>query len=98
MIRHIVMFNWKAGTPESIKTDVVQGFDHMKKNIEHVINMDCGNDQGLAEGNYDFAMIADFADKEAWAAYRVHPEHLAFVQKFGALSAEIARIQFEIQR
>jgi len=41
-------------------------------------------------------MIADFADKEAWSGYRMHPEHLAFVQKFGALAADIARIQIEI--
>jgi len=32
----------------------------------------------------------------AWSGYRMHPEHLAFVQKFGALAADIARIQIEI--
>ncbi|MDH4059418.1 MAG: Dabb family protein [Aquincola sp.] len=96
MIRHIVMFTWKPGTPASIKEDVLKGFAHMKNTIEHVIHMECGNDQKLAEGNYDFAMIADFADKQAWSAYRTHPEHLAFVKKFGALSDQIARIQIEI--
>jgi hypothetical protein len=96
MIRHIVMFTWKDGTPDTIKDDVVAGFEHMKRSIEHVIDMKCGSDQGFAEGNFDFAMIADFADKAAWSGYRMHPEHLAFVQKFGALSANIARIQIEI--
>jgi hypothetical protein len=96
MIRHIVMFTWKDGTPTSIKEDVLAGFDHMKQAIEHVIDMKCGSDQGFADGNYDFAMIADFADKEAWSGYRMHPEHLSFVQKFGALAADIARIQIEI--
>ena len=96
MIRHVVMFNWKPGTPDSIKEDVLAGFAHMKNTIEHVIDMQCGNNTGFAPGNYDFAMIADFADKEAWSGYREHPEHIAFVQKFGALSAEIARIQIEI--
>jgi hypothetical protein len=90
------MFTWKDGTPDTIKGEVLAGFDHMKKSIEHVIRMDCGSDQRFADGNYDFAMIADFADKEAWSGYRMHPEHLAFVQKFGALSANIARIQIEI--
>ena len=96
MIRHIVMFTWKPETPASIKDDVQKGFAHMKNSIEHVIHMECGTDQKLAEGNYDFAMIADFADPQAWSAYRIHPEHLAFVKKFGALSDQIARIQIEI--
>ena len=90
------MFTWKDGTHASIKEDVLAGFDHMKQAIEHVIDMKCGSDQGFADGNFDFAMIADFADKEAWSGYRMHPEHLAFVKKFGALSADIARIQIEI--
>lgn len=96
MIRHIVMFNWKPETDEDTPSKVEQGFMHMRDTIKEVVSMQCGADLSLADGNFDYAMIADFASVEDWQAYRDHPKHIAFVQEFGALAKEAARIQIEI--
>ena len=34
-----------------------------------------GADLGLAEGNYDFAVVGDFDDEDAYRRYAAHPEH-----------------------
>lgn len=96
MIRHIVMFNWKPGTDTAIHDEVAAGFAHMREAIPNVVSMIAGSDLGLAEGNFDFAMIADFASTEDWQSYREHPEHIAFVQRFGAHAAAATRIQIKI--
>jgi hypothetical protein len=35
----------------------------------------------VAEGNGDFALVADFADHDAYVAYEEHPAHVRFVQQ-----------------
>jgi stress responsive alpha/beta barrel protein len=96
MIRHIVMFNWKPDVPGDIATQVRAGFDHMRDVIPQVVSMQCGPDLGLAEGNFDYAMVADFQSAEDWRTYRDHPEHIAFFQRFGPFAAGATRVQLEI--
>ena len=36
---------------------------------------------GLAAGNADFAVVADFADADAWQRYQTHPAHVAVVER-----------------
>lgn len=96
MIRHIVMFNWKDGTDASVIEEVSAGFAHMRDTIPNVVSMAWGADQGLAEANFDYAMIADFENAEDWKAYQVHPEHVGFFQRFGQYAAAAARVQIEI--
>lgn len=96
MIRHMVMFNWKPDTDAEIHDQVRDGFEHMRKTIPCVASMICGSDLGLADGNFDFAMIADFASVDDWQSYRDHPEHVAFVQRFGQHALAATRIQIEI--
>ena len=40
-----------------------------------------GPDAGINEGNYDFAVVADFDDADGYLGYRDHPAHRAVVDK-----------------
>jgi hypothetical protein len=40
-----------------------------------------GPDAGLAPGNADFAIIADFDDADAWRRYQAHPAHVDVVER-----------------
>lgn len=96
MIRHVVLFTWKPGIDPSVIEEVNAGFARMLETIPHVTAMAWGPDLGLADGNYDFAMTADFTSVDEWKAYQVHPEHVGFFQRFGAHAAAPTRVQFEI--
>ncbi|MDE0217078.1 MAG: Dabb family protein, partial [bacterium] len=56
-----------------------------------------GPDLGLAEDNFDFAVVGDFADQEAYFAYRDHPEHRRIILDIirPAIS-DRASIQYEV--
>lgn len=96
MIRHVVMFNWKSDAPKDISTRVYKGFEYMRDTIPEVVSMTCGPDLDLAEGNFDFVMVADFASAEDWKNYRDHANHIAFFQEFGGFASGATRIQYEV--
>ena len=96
MIRHIVLICWADGVTEENIQQVCAGFDDLQSAIPLVRNMIYGPDLDLVEGNYDFAMIADFDSVDDWQAYRDHPEHQSFAQSFVPWASAAARIQFEL--
>ncbi len=55
-----------------------------------------GYDLGLREGNWSFAIVADFTDGEAYRAYDQDPAHNHARAGLLPLTEQIARIQFEM--
>ncbi len=56
-----------------------------------------GADAKVSEGNFDFAIVADFDDVESFRAYVVHPAHQRLVaEAIRPLVAERAAVQFRI--
>ena len=49
--------------------------------IAELRGYDVGPDAGINQGNYDFAVVADFDDRAGYLAYRNHPAHRAVVDK-----------------
>jgi len=96
MVRHIVLLKWKPETtPEQIQASA-DGFAGLRASISVVRNMHFGPDLGLMDGTFDYAMVADFDSPEDWHAYRDHPDHIAFAQKFAHLAADAARVQYTL--
>lgn len=57
-----------------------------------------GRDAGLRPGNWDYVITADFVDAEADRRYDGDEEHNRLRRElFGPVSAEIARLQFEVR-
>ncbi len=51
---------------------------------------------GVNPGGYEFVVVADFADRDAYLVYRDHPAHRAVVDAFiTPIAAERAAIQYE---
>jgi len=96
MVRHIVLLKWKPDTsPEQVQASA-EGFAGMRDSIDVVRSMYFGPDLGLMDGTFDYAMVADFDSVEDWHAYRDHPDHIAFFQRFGHLAADVARVQYAL--
>ena len=65
-------------------------------NCPGTLSYTIGNDLGLREGNWSFAIVADFTDAEAYRAYDHDPEHNQARAGLIQLTEQIARIQFEM--
>ena len=97
MIRHVVMFRFRDDADEAQRHAVRDAIAAMPEATGVTEAYAIGFDLGLAEGNYDFAVVGDFADHGAYLAYRDHPEHRRIVSEvIGPAIADRAAIQYAI--
>ena len=75
MIRHVVLLRWTSeATPEQHQA-VVQALATLPESIPQNAAYRPGTDLGLAEGNADLAVIADFASVPDYESYRDDAAH-----------------------
>jgi hypothetical protein len=75
MLRHVVLLRWKEGATEAEKRAVEEGLRALPAAIPQIRRYELGADAGLAEGNFDFALVADFDSPADFVTYQEHPEH-----------------------
>jgi hypothetical protein len=96
MIRHVVLFRWKAAATAEQKQRVVDELSRLPAIVPSLRAYRLGLDLGLNEGNYDFAAAADFDDVAGYLAYRDDPEHQAIIAEFiRPIAGERAAVQYE---
>lgn len=81
MLRHVVFFNWKEETTEAEKQAVEAGLGALPARIPQIRRYEIGRDLGLADGNFDFALVADFDSIEDYEVYQAHPEHQRVIRE-----------------
>ncbi len=69
---HVVTFKWRA---EPDATAIATALRDLIATVDGVRSYLCGPDAGMTAGAYDFAVVGSFADRDAFIAYRDHPEH-----------------------
>jgi len=95
MIRHTVMFRWKPGTIPADIAAVTEGLGGLPAAIREIRDYRFGHDLGVNDGNFDFVVVADFADVDDYVAYRDHPLHRALIaERIAPHVAERAAVQF----
>jgi hypothetical protein len=96
MLRHVVMFRWKPEATQQQKETVAAELSKLPPVIGSIRAYVLGADAGLGQGNFEFAVTADFDGQAGWAAYRDDPAHRAVVDKhILPILAERAAVQFE---
>jgi len=96
MIRHVVMFRWAEGATEEQQGLAAAEVARLPSVVPSLRAFASGADVGVNQGNFDFAVAADFDDVDGYVAYRDHPEHRAIVEKFiRPITAQRAAVQFE---
>jgi hypothetical protein len=97
MIRHVVTLRWQQGTTDEQKQQVAADLATLPPLMTGLVSFHCGDDQGLVQGNADFAITADFDDAAAYLAYRNHPAHLAVMERsINPIVAQRIGVQFQI--
>jgi Stress responsive A/B Barrel Domain len=77
MIRHVVLFQWKAGTSEAKIAECFRELAALKGKIPGLQQFEGGpysSPEGLNQG-YTHGFIMTFADAASRNAYLPHPEH-----------------------
>ena len=90
------MFRWAAGTQGEQVAALQRALDELPASIPVLRGYRTGSDIGLAVGNWEFVVVADVDDADAWRAYIHHPAHQrVLVELLRPLLGERAAIQFE---
>lgn len=81
--RHFVSFQFKEGTSDEKKDELVKAFLQLKKEIDVIVDLEWGVTQNIEPLNDGFthSFLLTFKDKAGLATYLPHPAHEAFVAK-----------------
>jgi hypothetical protein len=97
MIRHVSCFAWAAEATAAQRQRAAAELRALPPLMRGLRAYHFGADAGLAEGNYDFAVVADFEDTESYLAYRDHPAHRAIVEEvIKPITRHRAAVQYQI--
>ena len=97
MIRHVVVFAWVPEATDQQKQHVADELRALPPLLTALRAYHFGPDAGIVDGNFDFAVVADFDDAQSYLAYRNHPAHRAAVdQVISPIARQRAAIQYEL--
>lgn len=93
-LRHVVMFRWSDAADEAGRRAVAEALAGLPAQIPQILEYRFGPDVGVAEGNWDFAVVAHFADHAGYELYRDHPAHQAVIaERIRPLVSQRAAVQ-----
>jgi hypothetical protein len=82
MIRHVAMFKWNEDVTDAHITATSTALDGLPEVIPEIARYRHGRDMGINPGNFDYAVVADFASPAEFLVYRDHPAHRAVMTGF----------------
>ncbi len=95
VLRHVTLFRWSDGITDRQKQAIHDGLARLPAIVTELRDYGFGDDAMLVEGNWDFAVVADFDGSEAWRAYREHPEHQrVLTEHIRPVAAQRASVQY----
>ena len=98
MIRHIVA--WKLAAEDAAErraqaTKIADDLMALRGVVPSIIDISVGPDI-LGGGNWDVALVADFADAAALDAYMTHPDPQAVVAYVRSVVQDRVAVDFEV--
>jgi Stress responsive A/B Barrel Domain len=97
MIRHVALFTWTEGMTEALEQQFAAELTAFAATLGGLRAYHAGPDEGINEGNFDFAVVADFDDVDSYLAYRDSPAHQDIIRRFSRPNTKSrAAVQYEI--
>lgn len=75
-VRHVVLMAWTEGATAAQRAAVAPALRELPALVPSLRSYWVGDDAGLADGNWDLAVVADFYDEAGWREYLSHPAHV----------------------
>ena len=96
MLVHVSCLRWAEGVTAAQVGAVSDGLAALPGAVGSLRGYRFGPDAGLAPGNHDFVVVAEFDDEAGYREYAEHPAHLAVLtERIRPILAERAAVQFE---
>ena len=96
-IRHIVLLRWSEAPSADRLAALEAALGRLPSLLTGMRSYDFGSDLGLAEGNFDFAIVGDFDDIESYGLYASHPEHQRIIaEQIRPMLGERVAIQVDV--
>ena len=81
MFHHIVLMKWHKEISEQAVEEISSALDRLHAKTSLLLDYRHGIDLGIGEGNWDYAVIATFANKKHYEIFRDDPEHRELIEK-----------------
>ena len=95
MIRHIVIFRFKADTPQSDREAFLEMLRGLPSKISEIKSFEAGFDLVCAPRSFDLALVASYDDLAALERYAKHEDHLPVVERSKEICEQVAYVDFE---
>lgn len=94
MIRNVVMVKLRADHDPEAVSGLQREFRSL--NIPGTLSYTIGSDLALKDGNWSFAIVADFDDVAAYRTYDLDQKHNDLRAQLAPMAEAVARVQFEL--
>jgi antibiotic biosynthesis monooxygenase (ABM) superfamily enzyme len=95
MVDHLVLFTVREDAPAAEVEDLLASLRALKERVPGVVDLSAGENFSERSGGYTHGIFVRFEDREDLAGYAKHPEHLAVVEKLGALTTGRIVVDYE---
>jgi hypothetical protein len=96
MFVHVALFRWVDEASDADRAGVSVALGALPDLIDSLRTYRFGADLGMADGNWDYAVVAEFDDVDGYVAYRDHPTHQAVLRDhILPILRERAAVQYE---
>jgi len=94
MLVHLVLFKYKAGTDQALRTQHRERLRALKA-LDGIVDLKVGADVVGSSRSYDTGLLVFFVDRAALDAYQKDPRHVP-VSQFGVANCEsIVAVDFD---
>ena len=94
MIRNVVLVKLKPGQDAAAVAQIQQDLRNL--DCPGMLSYTIGDDLGLREGNWSFAIVADLEDEDSYRAYDQDAEHNRIRARIAPMAEQVARAQFQV--
>jgi Stress responsive A/B Barrel Domain len=97
MIRHVALFTWTEGMTDEMEQQFTAELTALAATLPGLRAYHAGPDAGINQGNFDFAVVADFDDTDSYFAYRDNADHKDIIGRFSGPNTKTrGAVQYEI--
>jgi quinol monooxygenase YgiN len=96
MIKHVVMWRFKAEVSASEKGEMKRRLEALKGLVPSLMDIEVGFNLAEGDAAMDMVLYSVFEDMAGLAAYATHPEHVKVVEFVKPLVNERAVVDYEV--
>ena len=95
MLTHIVVWRYRADTPQATREDHRTQLRSLSSIVPGIESLSVGFDILHSPRSYDTGLVAIFRDRSVLDAYTVHRDHVKVVEFGRSITETMAKVDFE---